>query len=283
MPYCCPAKVNLFLSVEGKLPDGYHAVSTCMQRIGLCDELEALPRNDGAISLKRDIPATPEVENDLVMKAARLLKSHVGRDDLGADIILKKRIPAGAGLGGGSSDAAGALRLLGKVWALELKEAEYLDLASRLGSDVPFFLGSPAAWCTGKGEKTEPMVPAELFLLLIKPPQSLSTPAVYARYDVLEREKRDPADFLAAYGSGELSAVGENLYNALAAPALELEPAVGRVLGLLRERTPYVSMSGSGSAVFGLFPDLAAASGAGAEIKALDQGMIVCATKTLLE
>ena len=283
MPYCCPAKVNLFLSVDGKLPDGYHAISTCMQRIGLCDELEASARNDGSFTLKRDVPATLDASDDLVMKAARLLKEHAGREELGADIILKKRIPTGAGLGGGSSDAAGALRLLGKIWALELGEGDYLELASKLGSDVPFFLGPPAAWCTGRGEKTKPLVPAELFLLLIKPPRSLSTPAVYARYDDLERGKNDPAAFLAAYARGDWKAVGENLHNALTEPALELEPDIGRVMALLRERTPFVSMSGSGSAVFGLFSSLAAAGAAGADIKASHPELAVCAAKTLTE
>ena len=283
MPYCCPAKINLFLSVDGKLPDGYHALSTCMQRFGLCDELEATAGNDGRLTLKRDVPATPDARDDLVMKAAELLRSYVGMEELGADIILKKRIPTGAGLGGGSSDAAGALRLLGKIWALDLKEGEYLELASKLGSDVPFFLGPPAAWCTGRGEKIKALAPRELFLLLVKPPRSLSTPAVYARYDALERGRKDPADFLAAYGRGDWKAVGESLYNSLAAPALELEPDIGRVMALLREHTPFVSMSGSGSAVFGLFSSLAAAGAAGADIKASHPELAVCAAKTLTE
>ena len=281
MPYCCPAKVNLFLSVDGTLPGGFHAISTVMQRIGLCDELEAKVRCDGKLSLVRDIPATVDPKDDLVMKSARLLREHAGKPELGADILLKKRIPTGAGLGGGSSDAAGTLVFLNELWKLGLKREVLLDLALSLGSDVPFFLGSPAALCQGRGEVMTKLKPRELFLVVVKPPESLPTAAVYRKFDEKARRSFDPDAFLKAYESGSASDVGASLGNALEVPAAELEPKVGAVRKLMEAYTPYVSMSGSGSAFFGLFKDLASAADAASNISKAHADLFVCAAKTL--
>lgn len=281
MPYCCPAKVNLFLSVDGTLPQGFHAVSTVMQRIGLCDELEAKVGSDGVLELSRDIPATADPEDDLVMKSARLLREYAGKPELGAKLLLKKRIPAGAGLGGGSSDAAGTLAYLNGLWKLDLKKEELLDLALSLGSDVPFFLGPPAALCKGRGEKMTGLRPRELFLVVVKPPESLPTAAVYRKYDEIGRDALDPETFLRAYESGSIEDVGAAFGNALEAPAAELEPRVVLVREMMKTYTPYVSMSGSGSAFFGLFKDLASAAEAASGIKMTHPELTVCATKTL--
>ena len=281
MPYCCPAKVNLFLSVDGLLPGGFHAISTVMQRIGLCDELEAKPRRDGKLTLVRDIPATADPEDDLVMKSARLLREYAGKSELGADMLLKKRIPAGAGLGGGSSDAAGTLVFLNELWKLGLEREELLRLALPLGSDVPFFLGPPASLCRGRGEVMTKLKPRELFLVVVKPPESLPTAAVYRKYDESPRASLFPESFLKAYDSGSVSDVGASFGNALEAPAEELEPKVGAVRKLMKAYTPYVSMSGSGSAFFGLFKDLASAADAASNISKAHADLFVCAAKTL--
>ncbi|MBR6463557.1 4-(cytidine 5'-diphospho)-2-C-methyl-D-erythritol kinase [bacterium] len=281
MPYCCPAKVNLILSVDGLLPGGFHAISTVMQKIGLCDELEAKIRCDGTLTLARDIPATADPKDDLVMKSAKLLKEYAGKPDLGADILLKKRIPTGAGLGGGSSDAAGTLVFLNGLWKLGLKKEELFELALSLGSDVPFFLGSPASFCRGRGEVITELKPRELFLVVVKPSESLPTAAVYRKFDERSRDSFDPKAFLKAYESGSASEVGAFFGNALEAPAAELEPKVGAVRRLIEAYTPYVSMSGSGSAFFGLFKDLASAAEAASSILEAHPDLFVCAAKTL--
>lgn len=281
MPYCCPAKVNLILSVDGLLPGGFHAISTVMQKIGLCDELEAKIRCDGKLTLARDIPATADPKDDLVMKSAKLLKEYAGKPDLGADILLKKRIPTGAGLGGGSSDAAGTLVFLNDLWKLGLKKEELFELALSLGSDVPFFLGPPASFCRGRGEVITELKPRELFLVIVKPPESLPTAAVYRKFDERSRDSFDPKAFLKAYESGGAEDVGASFGNALEAPAAELEPKVGAVRKLMEAYTPYVSMSGSGSAFFGFFKDLLSATEAASSILEAHPDLFVCAAKTL--
>lgn len=281
MPYICPAKINLFLEVEGLLPGGCHALSTLMQKIGLCDELEIKPNREGRLSLACDLAPTENSADNLVMKAAELLRTRAGRPDLGADMLLKKRIPWGAGLGGGSSDAAAALSALNELWELGLSSDELREAAAALGSDVAFFLGSPAAWCTGRGEKTEEMSPLEFCLVLIKPPESLSTPLVYRQYDLRERERADSRSFYEAYLAGDKKRVAENLRNALEEPARELFPGLGEYLDALGKFTPCRAMSGSGTAVFGIFGDLASAGAAGAALADKFASATVTVTKTL--
>lgn len=282
MPFCCPAKVNLFLSIDGPLPGGYHALSTVMQKIGLCDELEAVVSLDGKLELGRDIPATSDPETDLVMISAKRLREYVKRPELGARLLLKKRIPTGAGLGGGSSDAAGTLELLNRLWKLDLKREELMSLAASIGSDVPFFLGPPASFCRGRGEILEKLEPRELCLLLAKPPESLPTKDVYLKYDETGRERLEAAPFLKAYEKGSWEEVGGLLKNSLEAPAMELCEAAREMKERLQSLTPYVSMSGSGSAFFGLFPNLGAAAEAGSSLKNAYPDLTVCATKTLV-
>lgn len=278
----CPAKINLFLALAGTLPGGYHAIDTLMQRVGLADELEVDAAPGGELALACDISPTACPEDNLVVRAARLLREAAGRPELGARFLLKKRIPSGAGLGGGSSDAASALLALNRVWGLELPQDELGRLAARLGSDVPFFLGSPAARCRGRGELLEPLPPRPLQLVIVKPPQSLATPAVYGRYDALGRPAPEPEAFYAAYAGGDWRAIGAALHNDLEAPAGELEPALAGVLDLLRRETPYALMTGSGSACFGLFENLAAATAAAGRLQAARPDCLVAATQTLV-
>lgn len=283
MPYHCPAKLNLFLGIEGLLPGGFHSLSTLMQRIGLCDELEILPNRSGNLVLRCDISPTEKAEDNLVLKAARLLKERAGIRELGADILLKKRIPWGAGLGGGSSDAAGTLKYLNELWGLKIPLEELSSLAARIGSDAPFFLGPPAAFCTGRGEIVKAVKPRELYLLLFKPSESLSTPRVYRQYDQWPRNSASPEAFLKAYAEGDLDSLGKALFNDLEAPARELLPALDKYLASIRELTPYAAMSGSGTALFGLFKDLSSAGEAGLALSGLYPDASLTVTKTLIE
>ncbi|MGB5136515.1 MAG: 4-(cytidine 5'-diphospho)-2-C-methyl-D-erythritol kinase [Prochlorococcaceae cyanobacterium] len=267
-----PAKINLHLEVLGLRPDGFHELAMVMQSIDLVDRLQLAASADGAITLECDRPGLPTDGSNLIVKAAELLRLRAGLPELGARIGLRKRIPVGAGLAGGSSNAAATLVGLNALWGLGLGGPELHALAARLGSDVPFCLAGGTQLCFGRGERLEPVPPAacrSLAVLLIKhPAASVSTPWAYGRC----RELRGRS-----YLSGEDSFERRRdalrrgpLLQALAQPGplptlrndlqAVVEPEVTSVregLDLLR-RLPgslAVAMSGSGPSLFALFDD----------------------------
>ena len=247
-----PAKVNLFLEVLGKRADGYHEIATLMLAIDLADELDFAPDESGGLSLTCDDPALGVGPDNLVLKAAARLRAETGCA-AGAQIRLTKRVPWAAGLGGGSSDAAAALEGLNELWKLGLSPAALARIGAGIGSDVPFFLNGPAAWCSGRGEVVTPApVGRPLDLVLVKPPEGLSTADVYRRLTV----PASPADGTAAkasLASGDVEALGRALFNRLQEPAFGLSPAVAeayrRVQGV---GAAGCLMSGSGSCLFAL-------------------------------
>src|SRR6266545_778214 len=183
-----PAKLNLFLEIHRKRPDGYHDLESLMVAVDLFDTLELRVTSDGAISLICDPPSLSAGPDNLVHKAATALRAHVGKPELGCEIRLTKRIPAQAGLGGGSSDAAAALVGLNQIWKLALTREELVGIAASLGSDVAFFLTLPAAWCTGRGEIATPQAAESGFhFVLVCPPVGLGTAGVYKRLTVPEK------------------------------------------------------------------------------------------------
>jgi 4-diphosphocytidyl-2-C-methyl-D-erythritol kinase len=246
-----PAKLNLFLEVLGKRPDGFHALESLMLAVDLFDTLDVQPGSAGEIRLACDPPGLPTGPDNLVVRAALALRSHVGRPELGADVRLTKRIPAQAGLAGGSADAALALLALNRVWKLGLTPAELAGIAASVGSDVAFFLSPPAGWCTGRGEVVTPEpVARPLDFVLACPPVGLATADVYRRL-------APPADPVggdavrAAVRVGDPETAGRLLFNRLEEPAFALAPVVGRVRDRLAALGPCgARMSGSGSAVF---------------------------------
>jgi 4-diphosphocytidyl-2-C-methyl-D-erythritol kinase len=247
-----PAKVNLFLEVLGKRPDGYHEIATLMLAIDLADELDFAPADAGELSLTCDDPSLSTGPDNLVMKAADRLRTETGCS-LGARIALRKRIPWAAGLGGGSSDAAATLEGLNELWKLGLSQAALARIGAEIGSDVPFFLNGPAAWCTGRGEVVTPvLVGRPLDLVLVKPTAGLSTADVYRRLSVPAR----PVDGTAAreaLASGDVEGLGKALFNRLEEPAFELNPAVAEAARRVQGVGAAGSlMSGSGSALFAL-------------------------------
>jgi 4-diphosphocytidyl-2-C-methyl-D-erythritol kinase len=176
-----PAKLNLFLHILGRRPDGYHELQTCFQFVDLCDEITIEVRADGQIRRAVDIPGLP-ADADLCVRAARALKDATG-GSLGADIRLLKRIPIGGGLGGGSSDAAACLVALNRLWGLHWPPEKLAVLGLKLGADVPVFVHGRAAWAEGVGERLTPLyaaqAPAESNYLILKPNVSVSTAAVF--------------------------------------------------------------------------------------------------------
>jgi 4-diphosphocytidyl-2-C-methyl-D-erythritol kinase len=247
-----PAKVNLFLEVLGRRPDGYHEVATLLLAIDLFDELDLRPAPSGELSLTCDVPELLTGPENLVLQAARRLREATGFAG-GATIRLSKRIPWAAGLGGGSSDAAATLAGLNEVWKLGLSPAALARIGTEIGSDVPFFLNGTAAWCTGRGEVVTPVaIGRPLDLVLVKPPEGLATAEVYRRVTV----PTTPRDGLAAkeaLAAGDVEALGQALFNRLQEPAFELAPAVAEVFGRVQSvGAAGLLMSGSGSCLFAL-------------------------------
>lgn len=255
-----PAKVNLFLHVTGRREDGYHLLDSLAVFAGVGDELAASPAE--ALTLEIDGPegdALAAEPDNLVLRAARLLAESHGIPG-GAALRLTKRLPVASGIGGGSADAAAALRLLARHWQLSLPAEEKV---TRLGADVPVCVASRAARMGGIGEE---LAPAPRFptygLLLANPRIPLSTPAVFrARAPGFT----PPAELPASWPSAQ--AMVEDLRrctNDLEAPARQLCPAVAEVLSAIASRKDCLlaRMSGSGATCFGLFPDPAAAQAA---------------------
>ncbi|HEX3949179.1 MAG TPA: 4-(cytidine 5'-diphospho)-2-C-methyl-D-erythritol kinase [Steroidobacteraceae bacterium] len=176
-----PAKLNLFLHIVGRRPDGYHELQTCFQFIDLCDEIRIEVRADGQIRRAVDLPGLP-ADDDLCVRAARALKDAAGAS-LGADIHLLKRIPIGGGLGGGSSDAATCLVALNRLWGIHWPPDRLAALGLKLGADVPVFVYGRVAWAEGVGDRLTPLyapqAPAEPNYLILKPNVFVSTAAVF--------------------------------------------------------------------------------------------------------
>jgi 4-diphosphocytidyl-2-C-methyl-D-erythritol kinase len=261
----CPAKVNLGLHVVGRRPDGYHEIVTVFQAIDLCDILEG--EASETLTLEVTDPSIPSDERQLVVKAARLLEARVAKArGLGARLRLVKSIPAGGGLGGGSSDAAGALLLLNELWALELDRSELAPLAAELGSDVPFFLVGGTAEGTGRGATIEPLPPIpERAILLGCPPFGLSTPEIYralrAPLTAVGPDVTVPRPFV-KLAEGNDFALARNDLEAVAF-GMKGELAAFRD-ALLFSGAEAALLSGSGSTVFGVFragTDLTAIAG----------------------
>jgi len=176
-----PAKLNLFLHIVGRRPDGYHELQTCFQFVDLCDEITIDVRADGQIGRALDIPGLPQ-DADLCIRAARALKEASG-SPLGADISLLKRIPIGGGMGGGSSDAATCLVALNRLWGIHWPTPELAALGLKLGADVPVFVQGRVSWAEGVGERLTPLypplAPAECIYLILKPNVFVSTAEVF--------------------------------------------------------------------------------------------------------
>ena len=265
-----PAKVNLHLEVLGLRSDGFHELAMVMQSIDLADRLHFTTTADAQLTLACDDPSLSVADDNLVLRAAQLLRNRSGFSELGASIRLEKRIPIGAGLAGGSSDGAAALVGLNALWGLGHSPAELERLAAELGSDMPFCVAGGSQLCFGRGERLEPLLPpAEaLAVLLVKDPRvSVSTPWAYKRcrernadqYLVGEPafEQRREALRQASWTQPLRASAPPPLRNDLQAVVEPETAAVQLALRLLRslEAPLAVAMSGSGPSCFALFAD----------------------------
>jgi 4-diphosphocytidyl-2-C-methyl-D-erythritol kinase len=247
-----PAKVNLFLEILGKRPDGYHEIATLMVAIGLCDTLRFTDDPGGTVNLDVGRSNLSSGADNLIVKAARLLQDRSGCRQ-GARIRLTKRIPTMAGLAGGSSDAAATLIGLNELWRLGMTPGELARIGSEIGSDIAFFFSLPAAWCTGRGETVRQVAMGRpLDLVLVCPPFGCGTADVYRQLRVPERPI-DGNTMLRAVEAADIAAIEANLHNRLAAPAEIVAPELSR----LRAELPAsgTMLSGSGSTLFALRHD----------------------------
>lgn len=271
------AKINLTLEVLGKRPDGYHEVKMIMQSIELHDYLEFSPTTGEITLTVEGDEGVPSGEQNLVYRAAVLLRNFRGIRQ-GANIHLKKYIPVAAGLAGGSADAAAALIALNEMWGAGLTLSGLMGLGEQLGSDIPFCLLGGTALACGRGERVErlPACPG-LGVVLVKPPFGLSTARVYQSFkQEFSIKKPDHQAMLSAIENNNSHAVGSRLVNMLEPVAIKLQPAIAVIKEkLLQAGAMGVLMSGSGPTVYGLTPDLDTANTVAARYNRRDERIIV--------
>lgn len=265
-----PAKINLFLDVIRKREDGYHDLGTVFQTVDVGDTLEFSSRDDGEIHLDYSNPQEYPVESDLVYKAAVALRSHVGKLDLGADIFLDKVMPLGAGLGGGSADAAAALRALNRLWELRLSPAELERVGAKLGADVPFLVRGGTAFAEGIGERLSFMEPLDLpagkVLVIATPHDAVPTKDAYAGVPKSgpDRWENYKASCLGGKGARDAFILEpKSLFNAFEISVFPKHPLVAAMKEMFLNLGAEVAlMSGSGASVFGIFADRTSAQSA---------------------
>ena len=269
-----PAKVNLFLEILGKRTDGFHELATVMTSVSLFDQIQFSPNESGKIQLKilstdskrlaTDIPVD---QKNLIVASLINLRDTYGSPEMGMDVVLDKQIPAAAGLGGASSNAAAAIVAGDLAWRLGLSVQDRGEVAAQIGSDVPFFLYGGTALCTGRGEKVQPVeAPHGIALVIAKPVCGLSTPAVF-RECVVPDSPVEVDEFLEVVTRGNPEKIADSMHNRLQPIAESMEQEV-LALAQAFDQTECLGhqMSGSGTSYFGIFPDVQAAGIAAGEL-----------------
>lgn len=252
---CAPGKVNFTLDILAKRPDGYHEMEMLMHAVSLENTVHLEKRNRPGIVVSCTNPLVPANENNLAYKAASAFFGSCGQET-GLTIHIEKRVPMEAGMGGGSADAAAVLVGLNHLMNTRLPLEDLCRIGLPLGADIPFCLTGGAALVTGIGEKIAPLPPLEKgWLLIAKPPQSMKTKNCFAAFDALTKVRHpDTPKALRALADQDLAALGQSLQNVLeqAVPFPAVQDIRQRMLqnGALGSR-----MTGSGTAVFGLFRD----------------------------
>lgn len=232
-----PAKLNLFLHVVGRRPDGYHLLQTAFRLLDWGDRLDFRVRRDGALRRMNEVPGVAEAD-DLVIRAARLLQARSGCT-LGADITVHKQLPMGGGLGGGSSDAATTLLALNHLWGTGLTREALQALGLTLGADIPFFIYGRDAFAEGVGERFQPLTLPEAWYVILSPGVSVPTSEIFSAGELTRNtEPIKIADFAASTTRNDLQPVACNRY-----------PEVAAAIDWLAQHAP-ARMTGSGACVF---------------------------------
>jgi len=247
------AKINIGLHVLGKRPDGYHNIETIFRLIDLYDDLEFVQDDEG-IAFTSDLPLLSNDNTNLCIRAANLLRDLTGIH-MGVEITLKKRIPLGAGLGGGSSDAAAVLKGLTKLWALDISTEELQTISATLGSDVPFFFTSQTAYATGRGERLTPFtVQIPYWILVVTPDIHVSTAWAYSNVRLQQPQNRPDLRGLLETAIDKPAILRADLANDFEESVFREFSEISKLKKkLLKEGAEFALMSGSGSSVFGFF------------------------------
>ena len=249
-PLPAPAKLNLFLHVIGRRADGYHLLQSAFRLIDRCDWITYFPRPDGSVVRQGEVAGVAE-DSDLSVRAARLLQREAGVGS-GVSIRLEKRLPMGAGLGGGSSDAATTFLALNHLWDLAWPAAKLAELGLRLGADVPFFIFGRSAFVEGVGERLQPLPLEPAWYLVIEPGAVITTGEMFAAPDLTRSTKAiKMADFSGAWAAG-------SLHNDLQPVVCARYPAVADAIAWLQQFGD-ARMTGSGACVFAPFASASAA------------------------
>ena len=243
-----PAQLNLFLHINGRRDDGYHLLQSVFMLIDWCDTLHVELRSDGELS--REDLTTPLPPDDLVLRAARALQAFAAPRQ-GAHIGVVKQVPAQAGMGGGSSDAATCLLALNRLWNLNLPLEHLERIGLKLGADVPFFLRGRNAWVEGIGEKITPITLPSGCFAVVKPPEGLDTRLIFAAPDL---ERSTSVAIITGFAAADKSEVFGFGHNDLQPVAQRLCPAVTDAIEWLGAQGFQARMTGSGSAVFAAVP-----------------------------
>ena len=249
------AKVNLTLDVGAKRADGYHGITSVMQRISLWDTVTA-ERGTGRDTLLCSVPVTEDVNDNLCLMALRVFVAEIGIESDGVSVTLEKHIPTQAGLGGGSSDAAAVLRALRTLFAPGMPDAQLETLAAKLGSDVPFFIRGGTQLATGRGELVRPLPPLTAgWFVVVKPEEGYSTAEMYRRLDACGDLTAGDSRMVDAVAGNNVHAIAAELRNSFERAVPESSRLWDIKSALRAHGALGTLLSGSGSAVFGLYDD----------------------------
>lgn len=278
------AKLNLSLDVLGKRPDGYHDLRMVMQSAELCDDV-SVELTDGAFSAETDRAYIPCDDRNEAVKAARAFFAAAGIAGTGALIRISKRIPVCAGLGGGSSDAAAVLRALNRLTGADFSAAGLEKIAEGVGSDVPFCVAGGTVLAEGRGEKLTPLVPLpDCAVVICMPRFTASTPELFARIDARQSRCRPDTDgLIRAISDGDLARAARRMYNVFEDVLGRRAADIGKIKSSLLDAGALGAvMSGTGSAVFGLFGDGDSAESARGDLAGFCREVFLTRTKAAI-
>ncbi|HAJ97058.1 MAG TPA: 4-(cytidine 5'-diphospho)-2-C-methyl-D-erythritol kinase [Ruminococcus sp.] len=252
----CASKINLSLDVTGKRPDGYHTLESIFQSVGVYDDIEIRMEEGKGLSFSCNLPDLPTDERNLAVKAVSAFLQYSGKQAK-IDIRLKKNIPSGAGMGGGSADAGGVIFALNRLFHTNYSNEILCEIGLQVGADVPFILMGGTAYVEGIGEIIQPLKPLpEIPVIIVKGEESVSTPVAYRAIDALENPVHpDTRAMLQAIQNQDIPALCQNCGN-LFEQAVSCQEVIQAKKSLLELGASCAVMTGSGSAVFGLFPHL---------------------------
>ena len=244
--FLAPAKLNLFLHITGRREDGYHELQTLFQLLDFGDQMSFEASDDGILSLhlnsSAELSTDTPLDNNLVTRAAQLLRHEAGNPLLGASISLEKRLPCGAGLGGGSSNAATCLLALNRLWETNLSTDTLCEIGVKLGADVPVFIRGKSAWAEGIGERLSPVELGDSWYLVVSPKCSVSTAAIFCHEHLTRNSQAiKMADFLAGSARNDCESVTRKLH-----------PEVDQAFEILAQFADF-RMTGTGSSLFARF------------------------------